>query len=133
MEVFLFKIRQNSTSWIFIFSVLVGLFFSSGEGVQLFPFPITEESNASKSFSFLEKNPKSYAFSIYNFGNHSLLFKSKFQKHVNKHLAGARLIFNWSNANAIFYFHSAYNSRETGHWHISAPKGSLTDRGPPII
>jgi hypothetical protein len=133
MRAFPFKRWQNSMRWIFIFCVLTGLFFSGGEGVQLFPFPVMEGDNSKTTSSFQERNSKSYAFSIYNSANHTSLFKSKFQKHACQYLSGAHLIFNWSNSNANFYFQSVYNRKESDPWHTSVLLGSITDRGPPVI
>lgn len=69
------------TRWFLLIGVLSGIFFSSGEGVQLMPFPASQSKNEKKS-SFLEdEREKYYAFSVHNFTN-SLSIKSKVQKNI---------------------------------------------------
>jgi hypothetical protein len=125
--------RQNCTRWIFIFSVLAGLFFSGGEGIQLLPFPIAEDNNSKNTSSTLETNLKSYAFSVHNSANHSTLLKSKFQKHANQYLAGGYFLPDWSNVHANFCLQSAHNREETDFSHISLVLSSQSDRAPPTV
>lgn len=132
MGVFPSKRRQNSTRWIFIFSVLIGLFFSGGEGVQLFPFPITEGNN-SRTTTFQERNLKLYAFSIYNSGSHSPLIKSKFQKHTKQCLAGGNMTFYWSFVSASLYLQSVRNHQEANLSHFFVLLSSQSGRSPPTV
>lgn len=123
--------RQNCTRWIFIFGVLAGLFFSGGEGIRLLPFPIAEAGNSKNTASILEKNLKSYAFSVHNFGNYSSLIKSKSQKHINQYLPGGHLIFDWSNVRAIFHLQPARRREKANLSHASVFLSSPSDRAPP--
>jgi hypothetical protein len=125
--------RQNCTCWIFLFSVLTGLFFSSGEGIQLFPFPIVEGNNSKNNFSIIEKNLKSYAFSVHNSGNHSSLIKSKFQKQINKYLAGGDLIFDWSNPYVTLCLQTRRYRVEASLLYASVFLSSQSDRAPPFV
>src|SRR3954469_10251283 len=88
MKRFSSAIRQNSARWVFIFGLLAGLFFSGGEGIQLFPFPFAGDNNSKITASNSEQNPKSYAFSVFSSRNYSTLLKSKFQKYTNQYLSG---------------------------------------------
>ncbi len=133
MKKFAFMTRQNYTRWIFIFVVLTGLFFSGGEGVQLLPFPIAEGNNSKNTASILVKNPKAYAFSVHNSGNHSSLLESKFQKDTNQYLPGGHLTFDWSNVRATFCLQSARNREEADFSHNSLVLGSQSDRAPPAV
>ncbi|MCD9185201.1 MAG: hypothetical protein LUM44_02120 [Pyrinomonadaceae bacterium] len=73
---------KSFTRWVFVIGVMTGLFFSGGEGIQLFPF--------SANFTEVERNAdllqtgksKSYAFSVYNSNAHSGITKSKNQKNT---------------------------------------------------
>lgn len=72
---------RYAAHWILLIGVLPGIFFSSGEGIQLMPFPASQNTNEKKS-SFLEdEREKYYAFSVHNYTN-SLSIKSKVQKNV---------------------------------------------------
>ena len=83
-------LRQKCIRWIFIFSVLTGLFFSGGEGIRLIPFPTSEAFNSYN----IKKNSKSYALSIHNSSNSFLFLKSKYQKEINQFLSGGHLVIN---------------------------------------
>lgn len=124
---------QNRIRWIFIFGVLAGLFFSGGEGIQLLPFPATKNNNAENAFFVLEKNPKSYAFSVHNSGNLSPLVKSKYQKHTNKSVSGGHLNFDWSHNPANFCLQSAHICEEAALADTSLSLSSQSDRAPPTV
>ena len=124
---------QNYTRWILIFGLLAGLFVSSGEGVQLFPFPIAEGDNSKNTASIDVNNQKFYAFSVHNSGVHLPTLQSKSQKQTNQYLHVGRLSVGWSNFQANFRLASARHREETDFSHICIVLGSLSDRAPPII
>lgn len=81
---------QIVTRWFLIAGVLSGLFFSSGEGVQLLPFPSPISAAFEKNkVSFQDENSKSYSLSVHNSAANSVVVKSKPQKNL-KDLAGAK-------------------------------------------
>ena len=91
METFISQIRQFPAR-LLIYGVLLGLLFSSGEGIQLLPFPGSTEGNVSKTAaSSRERLSKSYAFSVSGSRSPLSLQKSKFQKDAHSSLSGARL------------------------------------------
>ena len=124
---------QNYTRWILIFGLLAGLFVSSGEGVQLFPFPISEGNNSKNSSALNEKSQKSYAFSVHNSGGHLPTLQSKFQKQANQYLPVGRLTVGWSNFQANFCLTSARQREEADFSRASLVLGSLSDRAPPAV
>ena len=124
---------QNYTRWILIFGLLAGLFFSSGEGVQLFPFPISEGNNAKNSSALNEKSQKSYAFSVHNSGGHLPTLQSKFQKQANQYLPVGHLTFGWSSLQANFCLKSAHNREEANFSRPAVFPSSQSDRAPPVI
>lgn len=126
-------VRQNCARWVFIFGVLAGLFFSGGEGIQLFPFPVAEANNYKISASVPEKNPKSYAFSVFTSRNYSTLLKSKFQKHTNQYLSGEVWTFDWSETCANFCPQSVQNRQEADLLPNSLVLRSQSDRAPPMV
>ena len=125
--------RQNHTRWILIFGLLAGLFFSSGEGVQLFPFPISEGNNAKNSSALNEKSQKSYAFSVHNSGGHLPTLQSKFQKQANQYLPVGHLTVGWSNFQANFCLPSAHNREEADFSPPAFVLSSQSDRAPPTV
>jgi hypothetical protein len=133
MRKFASMTRQNWTRKIFIFGVLTGLFFSGGEGIHLFPFPIAEGNNSKNTSSILENDLKSYAFSVHNSGSQIPLLKSKFQKQINQYLSGGHLIFDWSNLRANMCLQQAHNRWEADFSHALVFQNSQSDRAPPII
>lgn len=61
---------------VLLAGVLAGLFFSSGEGVRLFPFPSAEVAK-NKQSRFGNKNKIPYQFNIHRFENGQGNFQSK--------------------------------------------------------
>jgi hypothetical protein len=125
--------RQTSARWVFIFGVLAGLFFSGGEGIQLFPFPVAEAKTSKISASNLDEHSKSYAFSVFSSRNYSTLLKSKFQKDANQYLSGERFTPDRSETRADFCRKTARNRHEAGLLHISHVLSSPSKRAPPVI
>lgn len=76
---------------ILLISVLSGICFSSGEGVQLLPFPVREEGSEKSARLLPFKNFKSYNISARSSGAHSLAHKIKSQKNIKKDLACGQL------------------------------------------
>lgn len=126
-------VRQNRARWVFIFGVLMGLFFSGGEGIQLFPFAAAEDNNSKITVSVPEQNPKSYAFSVFSSRNYSTLLKSKFQKYINQYLSGEGWKFDRSDTCANFCLSPVQNPEEANLLHISLVLSSPSDRAPPMV
>ncbi|HXG84777.1 MAG TPA: hypothetical protein VNI84_12210 [Pyrinomonadaceae bacterium] len=99
----------------------------------MLPFPVAEGNNSKNTASVIEKNPKSYAFSVHNSGNPSTLLESKFQKHSNQYLPGKHPTFDWSNVRANLCLQSAQNREEANLSHALVFQNSQSDRAPPII
>jgi hypothetical protein len=57
---------QSAVRWFLLISVIAAGFFSSGEGVQLLPFPDTRCRSERCPFDFNGTPDKSYAFSVHN-------------------------------------------------------------------
>lgn len=133
MKKIAFITRLNCARWILILGVLAGLCFSSGEGVQLLPFPITESNNSENTSSNLEKNLKSYALSVHNSGNHSPSLKFKFQKQDNKYPVRGHLTFDWSSVRANLFLERARNRKEAYLSHAAVFLASKSDRAPPTV
>jgi len=133
MKLFPFKTWQNYVRLILLFGLLAGLFFSGGEGVQLLPFPVAKADSSKNTAALLEKNLKSYAFSVHNSGNHLPTLQSKFQKNANQCLPIGRLIVGWSNFQANFCLTSAHNREEANFSRPAVFPSSQSDRAPPVI
>lgn len=124
---------QNRARWVFIFGVLAGLFFSGGEGIQLFPFGVAEDKTSNITASNFEQNQKSYAFSVFSSRNYSALLKSKFQKDTNQYLSGGDWNFDWSQNCEIFCLPAVRNPEKTNVFHLSLVLSSPSDRAPPLV
>lgn len=133
MRIFPSRTWQNHTRRILIFGLLAGLFFSSGEGIQLFPFPINEGNNSKNASTIFENSQKSYAFSVHNSGGHLPTLQSKFQKQANQYLPVGHLTFGWSSLQANFCLPSAHNREEADFSHTSLVLSSQSDRAPPTV
>jgi hypothetical protein len=126
--------KQNCARWVFIFGVLAGLFFSGGEGIQLFPFPVSEVKNLKITASNSQQNPKSYAFSVFSSRNYSAQLKSKFQKDANQYLSGGGWKFDPSETfSANFCLSPFQNLKEANILHNSIVLSSQSDRAPPMV
>jgi len=133
MKRFCSVVRQNRARWVFIFGVLMGLVFSGGEGIQLFPFPAAEVNNSKITASVPEQNPKSYTFSVFSSRNYSNLLKSKFQKYINQFLSGASWKFDRSENSANFCLAPVQNRQEANFLHLLLVLSSQSDRAPPMV
>ncbi len=74
---------KSMARWFLLISVLAGSFLSSGEGIQLLPFPVTERTGEGAPSDFHGGPKRTYAFSVHNLSN-SLLLKSSFHNKVKK-------------------------------------------------
>jgi hypothetical protein len=67
--------------WIVIIGVMIGLFFSSGEGIQLLPFSAAHSEIAKENSAKIELGTaKFYSYSVRNTGLYSFVGKNKVQK-----------------------------------------------------
>jgi len=62
---------------------MAGLFFSSGEGIQLLPFPATPAQTEKNSAPRPDEKYKVYSFSVHNSAIHKSAVKTKIQKKFN--------------------------------------------------
>lgn len=124
---------QSAARLILLISVLSGIFFSSGEGVQLIPFPVETENGKQDSFPFQDGDVKSYALSVHNLTNHSLSFKSKTQKHAKeKSVCGtfyAGFAYDWK----VVKRQIEPTFQETMPFSASSHLNTLSDRAPPAV
>lgn len=66
---------------VLLLGVMVGLFFSSGEGIRLLPFSAAASEKAKENSTKLELGTaKFYSYSVHNTGSHSSVAKNKVQK-----------------------------------------------------
>lgn len=119
------------TRWILLIGVITGIFFSSGEGIQLLPFPISPDNSEKGSFFLQAERGKSYTLSIRNFA-HSLSIKSKIQKNV-KDLACSDLCANEFDVNRFFSFALKQNHLEIGFFYAYRFFNLSSSRAPPIV
>lgn len=123
---------QYLTRWFLLFSVLIGIFFSSGEGVHLLPFPVTTESSKKGTYPFRAGSNKSYTLSVHNAGNHSFSLKSNTQK-AAKDLASGVLFVNEIDKAEFLVFPGIRNYQTNPIFYPSEFLISPSDRAPPVI
>lgn len=124
---------QIITRWFLIAGVLSGLFFSSGEGVQLLPFPSPLSAASEKNtFSFQNENCKSYSLSVHNSAAYSVVVKSKPQKNL-KYLACANFFGNNLRPSKFFSAMVRRNNSEPAFFKPANLITSPSDRAPPAI
>lgn len=68
------------TRWFVMIGVLAGLFFSSGEGIQLLPFPNSPERAGKVTVRLENEKSKPYSLSVHNTGAQQNFVKNKVQK-----------------------------------------------------
>lgn len=66
--------------WFVITGVLAGLCFSSGEGIQLLPFPNSPDKAGKVSVQFENGKSKPYSLSVHSTGAHQAFVIGKVQK-----------------------------------------------------
>lgn len=93
MKEIVFNIGKRKARWIVLFSLLIGLLFSSGEGIRLFPFPSVSTADQKQSL-LTGKSVQSYNLSTHGLSQQSLYQTGKLQK-----------------AFKFFSFHSVLTSR----------------------
>lgn len=134
MKRFISTIRQTRARWLLIYGVLAGLFFSSGEGIQLLPFPVSAKSKASKpSASSRDEPSKSYAFSVFSSRSSFTLLKSKVQKDTNQYLSGEYFTLVRSQGRATLCAFGAENPRSKNRLYRFPVKNSRPKRAPPVV
>lgn len=85
-----------------LFNVLIGIFFSNAEGIQLLPFPVSATAIETNSLA-QGQSYKSYNLSVHNFSLHSFQTKAKSQKNV-KEISDGKILANrrFSNDCVVF-------------------------------
>lgn len=134
MKTFTSGIGQTRARWLFIYGVLFGLLFSSGEGIQLMPFPLSAESKVSKLNAFSREDAsKSYAFSIFSSRNSFTSLKAKFQKDADQYLSGEQSTPERSETPDDLCSFAAENFKPARFLHFALVPRSRSKRAPPMI
>jgi hypothetical protein len=134
MKTFTSKIRQTRARWLLFYGVLFGLLFSSGEGIQLMPFPVSAESKVSNlNASSRSKNSKSYAFSVFSSRSSFTLLKTKFQKDPNQYPSGEAFTPDFSESREKFRLSAGEDFQAAIFTRSFVVKNPKSKRAPPII
>lgn len=123
---------QYLTRWFLLIGVMTGIFFSSGEGVQLFPFPVISDTTETNTIALRDESYKPYSLSLHNSAGFSVVLKAKVQKNL-KHPAGADSFGNEFCPTISTHPPFRQISREITFPHSSILLTSASDRAPPII
>lgn len=119
--------------WFVLIGVLSGIFFSSGEGLRLLPFPFTTENNQTRSSFENPKNLNSYNLSVHNFSRTLLELKSKLQKETKDSFIIGNSDYRWSIFAKNFQFQTNANFAENKSFYLSTFLISPSGRAPPAI
>jgi hypothetical protein len=79
MKKSVFTTEKSLTRWIILSGLLIGLLFSSGEGIRLFPFPFVSKADQKQSL-LTGKSVQSYNLSTHGLSQQSFHQTSKLQK-----------------------------------------------------
>jgi hypothetical protein len=130
------KTFQTSARWILLIGLLTGIFFSSGEGIRLWPFPLSPNQEARGGgkgggdlASLSDEKSNSYIFSVRG-SAHSLSVKFKAQKNL-KDFALCGLFANEFDSKKVLILHSEKNYCQSGGSHDSGFLLSTAGRAPP--
>jgi hypothetical protein len=132
MEILTRKIRFI-TRGLFIACVLSGLFISSGEGIQLFPFPTVFDQARPNAALFENGNSKKYSFSVHNSAAQQAVVKNKVQK-TQKFFDLAEVGGGGNPKPAPFRFSAVRRDRFSPTFYKAARLcASPSNRAPPIV
>lgn len=72
------------TRWFLLIGVMTGICFSSGEGIQLLPFPASPEQTEKNTIPQQDEKFKAYTLSVLSSAIHTSAVKSKVQKDLKQ-------------------------------------------------
>lgn len=123
---------QYAARLLMLIGVLTGILFSSGEGVQLLPFPVSPEKSEKNSYPVQNGNYKSYSLSTYNSSAHSVLLKIKSKKDIKAPFCGAIYRTECDHKESV-QFVPAQGYKERAVFNTPGYLISPSDRAPPAI
>lgn len=126
------KNLKSFSRWFFVIGVMTGLFFSGGEGIQLFPFSVASTEVESSADQLQTGESKSYAFSVYNSNSHSGIAKTKNQKNT-KYFDLADVVKNRWHTIEFLYSPTKQNYQRTAFSTSAEIFISPSDRAPPAV
>jgi hypothetical protein len=121
---------QLISRWCVLTCLLAGLFFSSGEGIQLFPFPVAPDQTERKNVS--DKKDKVYSFSVLNSSGHAGVTYSKIQKNL-KFLDFAQFFRGNPPPSKMRLFEIGPQSSRPVFYNSSVLVRTPSDRAPPAV
>lgn len=124
---------QPGIHWFLLISVLTGIFFSGGEGLQLFPFPVSVENKRLNTNYNQEFCNKSYAESTHNFTNHSFSNKTNLQKNLKNEIVLGSSATNCLLLKRFLAAFAKANQIRTQFFYSSNYYVSTPSRAPPKI
>ncbi len=130
----LFVIDRNyAFRSIILMGLLLGLFVSSGEGVRLFPIPLTQSASADTISSELSVSTRgNYNFAVHRYGNASKIIKSKVAKRsaIEQYAAALPEAFEFVT---VACFGTEPRSVQPGSVQLANSHFVLSDRAPPAV
>lgn len=124
---------QPGIHWFLLISVLTGIFFSSGEGLQLFPFSVAvENTNQDPNYNQKFCN-KSYTESTHNFTNQSFSTNTNLQKNIKNEIVLGSSATNCLLLNRFLATFAKATQIRTQFFYSSNYYVSTPSRAPPKI
>ena len=133
MKTFFSTTRQIQARWLLMFGVLAGLFFSSGEGIRLLPFPFKDAHSPKIAGAVAGEHSKSYALTVFNSRSAAALLKIKLQKDAPPFLAGGDRALDRPETPAAAPRGAAPDFYDPNPSRFSRRAGSRSNRAPPSI
>lgn len=118
--------------WFLITGIMTGLFFSSGEGIQLLPFPSTPLNVEKNASAQPDGTSKSYSFSVHNSGANPAKVSSKVHKNL-KFLDFADVSGKILQTTEFRRLTVGHNNSEPLFFNTPGLIASPSDRAPPAI
>lgn len=122
------------TRWLLIAGVMVGLFFSGGEGIRLLPFPAVSAAGEAAPPKLENGKSNSYSYTVRNSAAHSFAIKFKEQKNPKFfESAGPGRIGGDHQPLELVVTASRQNYRQPAFFNYSPVTAVPSDRAPPAI
>jgi hypothetical protein len=119
---------------ILIIGVVIGLFFSSGEGRQLFPFPTTADTTKENTFEIKNGKSKFYSYSVRNSSSQTIAVKYKGQKNFKQSdCGGIGYAANEYEPPKFIRVVSLQNYSQNIFFNFPLYRAIPSDRAPPIV
>jgi len=123
----------TTTRRFLIIGAMLGLFFSSGEGIHLLPFTAASTGDKENTVHFESGKSKSYSYSVHNSIAHLVQVKSKAQKNLKDFDSAGKFSGGEFQLPKFFGAIIGHSYHQPVFFNPSIFTASPSDRAPPVI